>query len=437
MLKKVLITLIIIVLLINIAPYTYAQSPSISAEAAILIDAETGSILYEKNADKQMYPASTTKILTAILAIENGNLNEKVIIDNETPYGIDGSHIALETGEILTLKDLLYALLIESANDAAVAIAKHISGSVNEFANLMNKKAKEIGVKNTHFTNPNGLPDENHVTTAYDLAMIAKYAMENETFREIVKNYNYKIKPTNKKEEPRYLKSSNRLLYGTGAGNKINVNGKLVDIKYPGADGIKTGYTVAAQQCLVATAVRGEQRLISVVLRAVGENVYIDTHKLLNYGFENFAYKQIGFKNEFVANVEVMHGDKKIIPAIVGRNVFVTIPADKVDKIEKKMVIPDEITAPISENQVLGRIEYMLDGQVIDTVNIISTIDVNQKGIYKVVDSTTESRFASKWWFWLIILFVTWRVYIAYRRYKRKRIRRRRLKLNYGTRRYL
>ncbi|MBF6841874.1 D-alanyl-D-alanine carboxypeptidase family protein, partial [Acinetobacter baumannii] len=152
---------------------------------------DTGQILYEKNPHLKLHPASTTKIMTGILAIENGNLNDVVTVDDETPYVIKGSHIALEPGEKLTLKDLLYALLIESANDSALVIAKHIAGTAEEFAKMMNDKAKELGALNTNFVNPHGLTDENHLTTAYDLSLIARYAMKNETFREIVSNYTY------------------------------------------------------------------------------------------------------------------------------------------------------------------------------------------------------------------------------------------------------
>lgn len=431
MLKKVTAIFLIVFILFNISSLSFASEPSISAESAILIDANTGQILFEKNAHKSMYPASTTKIMTGILALELGNLEDKVVIDNETPYGIDGSHIALEPGEIISLEDLIYALLIESANDAAVAIAKHISGSVEEFAKLMNNKAKEIGALNTHFTNPNGLPDKEHTTTAYDLAVMAKYAMQNDKFKDIVKRYNYTIEPTNKKSEPRYLKSSNRMLYGTGPNNMINVDGKWVDIKYEGTDGIKTGYTYEAQNCLVATAARGNQRLISVVLHAIGKNVYVDTHKLLNYGFENYTYKQIGFTNEFIDNIKVEHGDKDLIPAILGESVYITLPKGREGDIEKTVELPDKVTAPISKNQVLGKITYKIDDTALATANIISTIDVNQKAIYKVVNKSFTITLHKKWWFWILVLFFIWRTYIAYRRHKRRKRRSRRISYYY------
>ena len=158
-------------------------TPAILSESAVLIDASSGTILAQKNADKKMYPASLTKIMTAILAIELGELTDVITVDDDTPFEIEGSHIALEPGEILTLKDLLYALMLPSANDAASVIAKHYGGSLENFVKMMNQKAKELGAYNTNFTNPHGLHDTNHYSTAADLALITKYAMENDTFK--------------------------------------------------------------------------------------------------------------------------------------------------------------------------------------------------------------------------------------------------------------
>ena len=191
MTKRILIYLLIFqCFLVNFST-AYAAAPSLISESAVLIDADTGTILTQKNADKKMYPASLTKIMTAILAIEMGKLTDIITVDNETPHEIDGSHIALEAGEILTLKDLLYALMLPSANDAASVIAKHYGKSLDGFVKIMNEKAKELGAYNTNFENPHGLHNENHYTTAADLALITKYAMENETFRKIVATTRY------------------------------------------------------------------------------------------------------------------------------------------------------------------------------------------------------------------------------------------------------
>ncbi|MGF7056474.1 D-alanyl-D-alanine carboxypeptidase family protein [Brassicibacter mesophilus] len=419
--KKNAIVFSLLIFIISISTISYADTPEISADSAILIDAKTGVVLFEKNANQKMFPASTTKILTAIIAIENGNLDQKVIVDDKTPYGIDGSHIALEPGEILTMDQLIHALLIESANDAAIVIAKHISGSVEEFAKLMNNKAKEIGAKNSNFVNPNGLPNENHTTTAYDLAAIARYAMKNPKFREIVSSYTYTIPPTNIKTESRPLKSANRLLYSS---ETINVNGENVKIKYEGANGIKTGYTVAAQQCLVSSATRNGQSYISVVLHAVGTNVYIDTHKLLNYGFDNFTNMNIAFGNEFIRNVVVENGDIPIATGIVGQNLYAIVPKGRENDIKKKIILPDKIKAPVTKGQVLGKIEYTLDNKAIGTANIVSAMEVNQRAVYDVVNPKSSNSLFKKWWFWIIVILISWRIYIEFKRRKRRNKRR-------------
>lgn len=413
--KKIFIVLVVIFIL-NIYSCSFAYNLSIVGEAAILIDADTGQILFQKNPHKKLYPASTTKIMTGILAIEEGNLDDIVTIDEEVLKNLDGSHIALEPGEQISLKDLLYAALIESANDAAIAIGKHISGSYEKFISLMNEKAKEYGALNTNFTNPNGLPDENHLTTAYDLAMIAKHAMENETFRNIVKSYTYTIQPTNKKTEARYLKSANRLLYSN---NKIEVDGKVVPIKYQGANGIKTGYTYAAQQCLVSSASRGELNLICVVLKSTGTNIYSDTHKLLNYGFNDFKRANLAFKNEFIDNFSVKDGDIPYVTGIIDKDLKMSIPVDKKNEIERKVTTQENLQAPIEKGQVIGSIEFYLSGEKIGTANIVSTMDINKK-------SPTLKFLFNKWIILLVILFIVWRMLIIIKKVKRKKRRKNR-----------
>ena len=212
--KKTITITLIILLLINLMPlvsFAASEPPDIIGETAIVIDAKTGQVLYNKNMHDQRYPASTTKLITALLAIENLDLSKTVTIDAETPF-TEGSRIYLLEGENVTVEQLLYALMLESANDAAVALGKEIAGTVPAFAEMMNRKAIELGAKNTNFVNPNGLHDDNHLSTAYDLAMIAKEAMKNEKIRELVTTYRYVIPATNK-QETRYLYNTNRLLY--------------------------------------------------------------------------------------------------------------------------------------------------------------------------------------------------------------------------------
>ena len=417
-LKKI-ISFFLFLLLITSYSYTFADDLSITGESAILIDGDTGQILYEKDPHKLLYPASTTKIMTGILAIELGNPEDVITIDEEVVDRTDGSHIALEPGEQLTLHDLLRALLIQSANDSAVAIAKYISGSVESFVDLMNKKAKEVGALNTHFNNPNGLPDESHQTTAYDLAMMAKYAMKNDTFRSIVKNYTYTIPKTNKKDEPRHLQSNNRLLYSN---EKIDVSGKLVPIKYDGIIGIKTGFTNAAQQCLVASAVRNGRYLISVVLKSAGKNIYSDTHKLLDYGFDNFNEINLSFKNEFIKNIEIDDGSLDLVAGVTDKNLSTLVPKGSSDKIEKKINISKTIEAPIKKGAVLGNIEYFLGGKSIGKVNVVSTVNVEKIPTTKIFTTFIFHNL----WILILVLFsiLLLRKIIKYNKRKRRKRRR-------------
>lgn len=421
--KKFIVVILILLLLIVSLSFSYANEPDISSKAVILIDAETGEILFEKNAHDKMYPASTTKIMTGILALENCELNEKVTVAREATLGINGSHIALEPGEVLSMQDLLYALLIESANDAAKAIAIHISGSVEEFAELMNNKAKELGAENTSFVNPNGLHDDEHVTSAYDLALITNYAMKNEAFAEIVKEYLYTIDITNKKTEPRYLKSSNRLLYSD---DKILVDGKYVPIKYYGVQGVKTGYTAQAQSCLVSAATRDNRTLITVVLKSAGRNVYIDTQKLFNYGFENFTLKKLSSKNEFIDNLAVSSGEAPYVTAIVANDLKAVLTKNNADNIIKQMSFNEKIEAPILKGQVLGKIEYSVEDEVVGTVNIVSAMDIKKKTIPPYLDISSEKFLLKRWWTWPIIVMLIAIIILKYKQLKSRKRRRRR-----------
>lgn len=412
--RKVIFLCLMIIL--STYSYSFGEELILNGEGAILIDYDSMEILYEKNPNLQLYPASTTKIITGILAIELGNLEDIVTIDQEVVNLTDGSHIALEPGEEVSLKDLVNALLIASSNDAALAIGKHISGSLDKFYELMNNKAKELGAKNTNFENPNGLHHENHVTTAYDLSLIARYAMENETFRSIVKNYTYTIEPTNKKTEARYLKSSNRLLYST---EKIDVNGQAIPIKYEGVQGVKTGYTSIAQNCLVTYAEKDNQRLISVVLKSNGRNIYSDTHKLLNFGFENFESVKLGNKNEFIDNVKITNGVLPVAAAVLENDYYFPIHKDNLSKVKRLVNINEEIIAPISKGDILGTTEYYLNDRLIGKGNILSTIDVEIDPMTKL-----SNRLLSKWYYFAFALIIILRIIILSIKKKKRRRRR-------------
>ncbi len=269
-----------ILLFLGIAPSASAKTytyPELHAEAAVLMDAKTGQILFEKNLHQRHYPASITKVMTGLLALEKGNLTDLVTMSNEAVFSIgrNSSHVALDVHEELTLEEALYALAIASANDAANGIAEHISGSLEHFARAMNEKAIAIGAGNTHFVNPHGLPDDNHYTTAHDMAIIMKEAIETPKFTQIFSAVYYEIPPTNKQPEVRCFHSRNALLNGNS--------------RYPGILASKSGWTSQANNTLVTAAEQENRKLIVVVLNVSNRALsYEDTVNLLDYGFQEF-----------------------------------------------------------------------------------------------------------------------------------------------------
>ena len=253
----------------------WPQGPKIICETGIVMDLDTGQILYAKGIDEKRAPASITKIMTALLAIEKVPLDTKITFTNEVNNIEPGStHIGIKPGETLTMEESLYAILLGSANEVSSGVAEYIGGTVQDFVDMMNKKAKKLGCKNTHFVNANGLYAEDHYTTARDMALIAKAAFQNETFRNIVKTPYYIIPPTNITPEERWINNHHRMLTEGG-------------IHYEGCLGGKTGYTEKAGNTLVTYAERNSMRLVCVVLKGNTE-YYNDTQNLLDYGFNNF-----------------------------------------------------------------------------------------------------------------------------------------------------
>lgn len=374
MFKKIISAVLCSAILIISAGQSFAE-PEIFGDTGVIINAETGQVLYDKEKDKIMYPASTTKILTAIVALENSEMTDKVIVDDKTPVEVWGGHIALEAGEELTMEQLMEALMLNSANDAAMVIARHIGGTIEGFSDMMNSKAKEIGAVNTHYRNPSGLPDKEHTTTAYDLAKMAQYGLKNGYFRYFVSKVEGYIPPTNKKTEGRYLLNSNKLLYSD---KMINVDGNEVPMKYEGITGVKTGYTDDAQNCLVSSAKRGDNEYIAVVMHSNLNNVYIDSQKLLNYAFDQFSHETILYKDDELA---FKYDDKDLIvkvPNDIKHDFkYETIVNESPDVFERfgieKEFIPDEA--------VLDEVYYEGDkvGEVVFTQNgnEIARTDVN------------------------------------------------------------
>ncbi len=348
--------------------------PNIGCKSVYIAEPNTGKIIFEKNAHEKMYPASTTKILTALLVLENCQMTDKAVVSQKAldlvPNGY--SNAQLQAGEEHTILDLLYALLLPSANEAANVLAEHVSGSVESFVELCNKRAKELGCENLHFTNTNGMHDENHCCTAYDLYLIAKECKKYDIFNEIVKTKNYSLPSTSKFPGTRILNNTNELL----------LNGKYY---YSNCNGIKTGYTTPAGQCLVASSSYNGLDLISVVLgggtnsQGLNERFY-DTKQLFEFVYDNYSVKNIAETGDIVTNINVKKATKDTanLDIIVDTDITTIVPnnIDK-DTVSKSIILDENIVAPIKENQVLGQITYSADG-LNYTTNILASHQVDK-----------------------------------------------------------
>lgn len=419
--KKVTVLLITILIFIN--SVVFAEGPSLNAEGAILIDYDSGEILFEKNSHSKLYPASTTKLLTAILAVENSSLSDVVTVDQEVVDLTKGSHIALEPGEMMTMEQMLHALLLPSANDAALAIAKHVGGSVENFIRMMNERAVTLGARDSTFVNPNGLHDERHVSSAHDLAKIGRFAMNNEIIRNIVKKTTYEIPPTNKKTETRYLHTTNKLI---SSNEIISVDGKSTTALYQGAAGTKTGYTSQAMNCLVSYVEKDGQRLMAVVLKAEGMNVYIDSHKLYNFGFANFKNTVLAKQNEYMGDIPVPNGKIPYVAAIMDRDITYPTMSGATSDIQRRVTPNKDIAAPLSKGAIIGTVEFIKDGEIIGGGHILSTVDIE-------IDPMTDPMYKILSYWYLIVFALLFLIrLINLRRRKRARIRTKRRKLSYS-----
>lgn len=345
--------------------------PRITATAAAVVDVETGQILYEKQIHLCRPPASLTKVLTAIIAIEEGNLKEKVKVSRRAAYQ-EGSSIYLEEGEELSLEELLYGVMLASGNDAAVAVAEHISGSVEEFARLMNKKAKEMGAKNSNFVNPSGLPHPDHYSTAYDLAMIMRQAMKNEVFARITAT-KYKTISWADNDWGRGLRNHNKLLWS-----------------YPDITGGKTGYTRAAGRCLITSAKRNGREVIAVVLNS--PNDWLEVRTLLDYGLDNFKRVKVIEKGDIIHQLEWEGSREGEISFLAERPLTVLVPEGGKIKIRKEVYLKPELKLPIRKGEIIGSLYLYAGEQLLGKTELIALNDLNYNSIFL------------RFWHWVISL---------------------------------
>ena len=393
-----------------------ARSPHV-----ILIDMRTGSSLYSRKAKEKVYPASLTKIMTAMLVLENCNL-EDVVAAKETAISNvqDGSSkLGIKKDERLSVRQLTYAMMLTSAADAANVLAEHASGSIEKFVDAMNKKAKSLGMKNTNFTNPVGDHDERHYTTAQDMARLCVYAMQNESLREIVKSSSYSIPATEKNDKERRLINKNYLI-STSIRN---------DYYYKYATGLKTGYTKEAKSCIAATAEKNGMQLLALVFEAESEDgsvqSFVDCINMFNFVFDNYSARRVVKQDAIVSQTKVLY-TRRTKKVILQTEAGIDALRDKKEediKITFKDDIPESVKAPIKKGQVIGKREYFVNGASVGTINLIADKEYRFDPITFVVSKTIDF-FTSPWLFVVIALVIV--ILILLERRRRRILRKKR-----------
>lgn len=363
----------------------WPEGPAVNSPSIILMEMNTGTIIYERNSNEKNYPASITKILTTLLALENSSLDEVVTFSDEAINKTEGSGIFRDYGEQMTMEQCLYAVMLNSANECAYAVAEHVGGTVENFVDMMNAKAAELGCANTHFSNPHGLFDENHYTTAHDMALIARAAYANENFRIITGTARYTIPPTNKHAEETPLQNHNEMLYPF----------KTMKYRYDYCTGGKTGYTDVARSTLVTYAEKDGMSLVCVVMHTESPNQWTDSMALFDYAFDNFQLFNIADNETKYDTAEAV-----TVGALNNNKAFVDIDKDAKILLPKTTEFSDaasEITYEEASDSVVGTISYTYAGHAVGKGDIVKTgIEVqgyvfdNQKEVSKEEVSTVR-----------------------------------------------
>ena len=347
--------------------------PNVTATAAIVIEASTGHVLYERNPDKIMFPASTTKMMTLITALEGNQLDEIVTV-GPSAYNAEGSTLWLDVGEKIPLGDLLYGMMLISGNDGAIAIAEHCGGSVPDFAARMTQRAHDLGAVNTNFINANGLPDPNHYTTARDLAIMAKHGFSLPHFEEIVSTKEVSFGWIH--DDTKLLRNENQMLW-----------------LYRGANGVKTGYTDAAGRCLVTAAKQNGVQLIAVVL----DSLYIwnDSIFLLDYGFGRVSSQTVIKSGEVVKTLPITSGRRKSMPVKTAGEIIMPVFSGDDNAYDIVYDLPESLQAPITSGETIGKIRIVLpDGREAASVDVVTTADVEQKSFFRLILNKIKNFFA-------------------------------------------
>jgi D-alanyl-D-alanine carboxypeptidase/D-alanyl-D-alanine carboxypeptidase (penicillin-binding protein 5/6) len=345
---------------VSAEPAPKAESPAVSAKAAVLMDARSGKVIFGKNEKDKLPVASTTKILTTLLMLESGNLETEFEMGSEIL--VEGSSMGLLEGDLVSKRDLCYGMMLPSGNDAANATAYILGGGTAGFSELMNRRAASIGMSDSHFITPSGLHAANHYSTAYDMGLLTRAALQNPDFAEIAKTESIKLKYGNP-PYARWLSNSNKLL-----------------TLYDGCIGVKTGFTDEAGRCLVSAAERGGVKLICVTLNA--PNDWADHRKLLDYGFELVKPVEVDINlselDSKTDTVNVVGGASDTAAIELTRKPVATAIDNKLPQLDTRIILPDFVYAPVRTGDIVGRAEIIADGSVLDTVDLIAAEDVEK-----------------------------------------------------------
>ena len=403
--------------------------PDIQAKAALLVDANTGGIVYAKNEHQELYPASLTKIMTALLvleAVDSGKLSldqQLTASDSITQLDSDGSSAGIQVGEVMTVEQLLYCMLVVSANEACVILAEAVSGDVDTFVDAMNEKAQALGCENTHFVNPTGLHDSQHYTSAWDLYLITAEALKHDDFLRICDMKSATIPATNLSEE--------RVLHST---NYLISNWRALGYLDSRAHGVKTGSTSDAGHCLVSTAAEGSLSFISVVLGAESVTLpsggtqvqsFSETSRLFDWGFENFSYQTVLEEAELVKEVSVALSKVDHVSVHPAADVELLLPkGTDPASLERTLDLESPVDAPVTEGQVLGTLSLSLEGEVLTTVDLLASHDVEASGLllfWRNVRNFFSSTAVKVVGIALLVLaaaLIVWKLTVGRRRYR-------------------
>lgn len=380
---KYTIFTIIFVLSLAFNCFTFGDEDLVSnCKSAALIDFSMGKLIYEKNVHEKLEPASVTKIMTMLLAmeaLESGRitLNDKVIISKNTAKMKTGTRLMLEEGETRTVEDLLYGIAVESANDASIAMGEHISGSEAEFVKSMNSKAKELKMNDTNFVNPHGLHAENHVTSAYDICIMSRELLKHEKIFDYISKYMVTVYVGRNNDVKRELVNKNKMVRF-----------------YKDVDGIKTGFTEDAGFCISVTAKNNNLRLISVIMGAPDTKIRnVEARKLIDYGFANYVNYSAGKKGEVIGEIKINKGDSDFVNGVLGTNADILLKKGEESNVEKIIELPGSINAPVDKNQKIGRVTLKKNDKSIGHFDIVCEKSIKKASFFNNIFR------AIKYWF--------------------------------------